>query len=431
MRKRNVLVFPGGTEIGLEIWKSLRYCREFSLYSAGADASSHAPYVFKKNFIIPHVHELNWVKTLSSIVKENNIDYIFPAHDDVVLALAQNSGRIPAEIVSSSLRTCSICRSKSRTYAKFESLLPVPKVFNMPSDIDKFPVFVKPDSGQGSQNALRVENLRHLSVLLKNNPDLAVFEYLPGKEYTVDCFTDRKKDLLFCGGRERIRIKAGISMNSRPVDTETLAVIRKFASVISSELEFHGAWFFQLKTDASGTLKLLEIAPRISGTMALNRVLGVNFALLSIYEKEGRDIEIMTNKCEVQIDKALVNRYKHNLKYDKVYVDLDDTLIIDNKINSHLMQFLYQCLNNRYKLSLITKTNRPEGVQPVLKQFKLKSVFDEVIALPTNASKADFIDPQGSIFIDDSFSERKAVFERLNVPTFDCSMIELLIDEAV
>jgi carbamoyl-phosphate synthase large subunit len=431
MKKKRVLVFPGGTEIGLEVWKSLRYCKEISLCSAGTGVSSHAPYVFRKNFVIPDVNESNWVETLSSAVKKHNIDYIFPAYDDVILALAQNANKIGAGIVSSPLSTCLVCRSKFRTYEKFKGLLPVPRIFDKPSDVDKFPVFVKPDIGQGSQFTSKVENLETLEVLLKNNPNLIISEYLPGKEYTIDCFTDRRKGLLFCNGRERIRIKAGISMNSRPVDAKTSILFQKSANIISRELEFHGAWFFQLKIDSSCNFKLLEIAPRISGTMATNRVLGVNFALLSIYEKEGRDIEIMRNTYDVEIDRALVNRYRHNIKYNNVYVDLDDTLIIDNKVNPQLMQFLYQSLNNGCKIVLITKTNRAGDLRSVLKQFRLVGVFDEILFLRKNESKADFIDPHGSIFIDDSFSERKAIFNKLSIPTFDCSMIELLIDEAV
>ena len=36
---------------------------------------------------------------------------------------------------------------------------------------------------------------------------------------------------------------------------------------------------FSIKKDYDGTLKLLEVAPRIGGTMATHRVIGVNFAL--------------------------------------------------------------------------------------------------------------------------------------------------------
>jgi carbamoyl-phosphate synthase large subunit len=430
-KKRRVLVFPGGTEIGLEIWRSLRHCKEVTLLAAGNNVSGHAPYVFRENFAVPDVHESGWVEALSCGVGKHNVDYIFPAHDDVVLALAQNSSKIDAKIVSSPLSTCLICRSKSKTYERFKDLLPVPRVYGHPSDVDRFPVFVKPDKGQGSQDASRVDNLGTLEVFLKNKPNLIIMEYLPGKEYTVDCFTDRRKGLIFCGGRERIRVRSGISMNSRPVDVKTSLEFRRIANIISDELEFHGAWFFQLKIDSFGNFKLLEIAPRIGGTMATNRVLGVNFALLSIFEQEGRDISIMVNNCDVEIDRALTNRYKHNVEYDKVYVDLDDTLIVNEKVNASLVQFLHQCLNNGCKLSLITKTARSGEIGSILKKFRLSDVFDEVLFLSKNESKADFINPTRSIFVDDSFSERKAVFDKLGIPTFDCSMIELLFDERV
>jgi len=396
MKKRKVLIFPGGTEIGLEIWKSLRYCKEVSLCSAGNNTSNHAPYVFRENFFIPDVHESGWLETLSTTIEQHQIDYVFPAHDDVILALAQNADKIPAGIISSPLSTCLICRSKARTYEKFRNLLPVPRTFDKGSDVDRFPVFVKPDIGQGSKFALKVENLVTLEVLMRDNPDLVVSEYLPGKEYTVDCFTDRRKGLLFCGGRERIRVKAGISMDCKPVCDASMATkFRDAAKVISKELEFYGAWFFQLKIDSFGVLKLLEIAPRISGTMATVRVSGVNFAMLSIYEKEGVDIEIMRNDCQVHIDRALVNRYSHDIKYSTVYVDLDDTLIIDDKLNPQLMQFLCQSINNGCRIILITKNDKAGGVRLILKKFRIASIFDQIICLKKNESKADFIDPQG------------------------------------
>ena len=161
--------------------------------------------------------------------------------------------------------------------------------------------------------------------------------------------------------------------------------------------------------------------------MAIHRVQGINFALLSIYEKEGVDIEIMTNNNDVEIDRALINRYKHNIRYSKVYVDLDDTLIVNNAVNTQLIRFLYQAINKGCKIILITKTKN--DVKTILKKWRLNTLFDEIILLKEDDSKADFIDPEEAIFIDDSFSERKSVFDRHKIPTFDCSMIELLIDE--
>lgn len=423
MKKRyNILVFPGGTEIGLEIQKALCYCKDIRLYSAGDDVSSHAPFIFRQHFSIPSVDKPDWIVSLNKLIEELKIDYIFPAHDDVILALAQNSKRIKCRIVSSPLQTCLIARYKSRTYRLFTDTLPIPKIYEDLDKIDNYPVFAKPDRGQGSQHTYLLHSKNQL-LFLDGKRGYVVTEYLPGDEYTVDCFSDRVNGLLFCAGRQRIRVASGISMSSCPVN-DTIFV--DYANKIKNKLTFHGAWFFQLKKDQHGNYKLLEIAPRIAGTMAMHRVYGINFPLLSIYEQERVPIEILPNKYDVVIDRALVNRYKHNLNYDVVYVDLDDTLIIDGMVNTKLISFLFQCLNRGIRIELITK--HQTDIDNTLKKYRLTGIFDNTIHIKQPYSKADYISGSNAILIDDSFSERKSVFDRHGIPTFDNSMIELLIE---
>jgi len=216
IEKKSVLVLPIGTEIGLEIWKALKECKDITLFSGGSSISNHGPYISQNHFIIPHIKESNWVTVLTDTLRENSIDYIFPAHDDIIVALAKNSDKFNAKIISSPVDTCLTCRSKTKTYEKFKNLLPVPRIYKNLSEIKSFPVFIKPDKGQGTQNAFKVNDLNMLKFLYKDNISQIVLEYLPGKEYTIDCFSDRQKGLLFCSGRERIRTKNGISMNSKP-----------------------------------------------------------------------------------------------------------------------------------------------------------------------------------------------------------------------
>lgn len=420
----NVLVFPGGTEIGLEIWKALSKCKEVRLFSVGSRVSNHAPYIFANYEVIPSVHEPDWLPALNQYIGEHDIDYIFPAHDDVVVALAQNNNKIPARVISSPLRSCLICRSKSQTYRFFEDVIPVPVIHECYDAIMEYPVFVKPDKGQGSQQTHVVNNKEQLIQLLGDNKDLIITEYLPGEEYTVDCFSDRDIGLLFCEGRQRIRTRGGISMNSHMVENP---VFVKYARTIFEKLRLNGGWFYQVKKDRNGTLKLMEIAPRIAGTMALHRVQGVNFPLLSIYEQERVPFEIMVNPLDIEIDRALVNRYKHQLQYNAVYVDLDDTLILRDRVNLNLIRFLFQCINQGIRIVLLTK--HTAEVEQTLEQYRLKGLFDEIIHLEPSADKANYIREAEAIFIDDSFSERKAVHNKLSIMTFDSSMLEMLFDE--
>ncbi|MEG3982881.1 ATP-grasp domain-containing protein [Microcoleus sp. T3B2] len=422
-----VLIFPGGTEIGLEINQALHLCPEIQLFSAGIDTSNHAPYVFKNHFIIPSIYTNNWIEKLNEIIAQYAIDYIFPAYDDVIVALAKNAEKLRAKIISSPLETCLVTRSKLKTYKLLTGIIPVPNIYDYSHQINSYPVFIKPEAGQGSQRAVLVENKASLDHLLQKHQDYIITEYLPGEEYTIDCFSDREQGLIFCHARQRIRIKNGISMNCCFVSHKDDIIFAEYANKICQKIDFYGAWFFQLKKDCYGVLKLLEIAPRIAGTMALNRVLGVNFPLLSLYEQERISIEILFNKTHVEIDRALVNRYSHKIDYKTVYLELDNTLIVENKINPQLIKFIYQCINADIELILLTK--HQSDLQTTLKKYRLAGVFDKIIPLAEAAKKSDHITDDKAILIDADIRERQEVFSKLGILTFDCSMIEMLLDE--
>ena len=124
-----VLVFPGGTEIGLEIWAALRDCKDVELAAAGLEVASHAPYVYPSFHVLPGVYEKGWLADLNCLVEERQIDYIYPAHDDVIFALASHAHEsararrdVPAE-------TCRITRYKSRTYEALRGALPLPRIY--------------------------------------------------------------------------------------------------------------------------------------------------------------------------------------------------------------------------------------------------------------------------------------------------------------
>src|SRR5947209_17317129 len=124
MTPRNVLVFPAGSEIGLEIYSALRDAKEVNVFAAGQAISNHAPFVCGKYHELPSIHEPNWVDELNRLIGALAIEFVIPAYDDVLLALAAEQHRISATIVTSPLETCRMARSKTRTYAALESVVP-------------------------------------------------------------------------------------------------------------------------------------------------------------------------------------------------------------------------------------------------------------------------------------------------------------------
>ena len=417
----NVLVFPGGTEMGLEICSALKGCKEVNLISAGSDVSNHAPFVFPSHYPLPTVHEPGWIEALNALIAVRSIDFIIPAYDDVLLPLAENQDRIAAKVAGSPVETCRIALSKRRTYDTLNGVVPCPVVYKTREDVRHFPVFSKPDVGQGSKGTRVIRNESDLATVA---PTDVLLEYLPGEEFTVDCFSDRRKGVLFAGGRKRVRVRDGISVATTGVEEPEF---RQFADAIWSVLPFHGVWYFQVKRAADGTLKLMEVSPRVAGAMAFHRVLGVNFPLLSLYEAAGLPVGVMINpNLELQMDRALINRYRHNLQFNAVYVDLDETVVFRGLVYVELVSFLYQCVNSGIKLILLTK--HPGDLQATLHRHRLQNLFDEIIHLRLDQDKADAIVRTDSIFIDDSYSYRRQVALRKGIPTFDLSMIDMLID---
>ena len=86
---------------------------------------------------------------------------------------------------------------------------------------------------------------------------------------------------------------------------------------------------------------------------------------------------------------------------------------------------MYQCLNENKKLILITKHDG--DLEGKLVKYRLTGLFDRIIRLSRAEYKSDFIDKTDSIFIDDSYGERKEVREKLGIPVFDVAMVECLI----
>jgi len=424
--KWRVLVFPGGTEIGLEIGRSLEACKEVDLFSAGVSSASHATYAFREHFEMPKVNETGWLERLTEIVVNNAITHIFPAHDDAIIALVEYAHKIPAKIVTSPEKTCRIARSKMDTLATLRNFIPTPEFHSTPEEVEEYPVFVKPNKGQGSRGATIIPNRISLDVALERDSSLIVLEYLPGREFTVDCFSDREKGVLYARGRTRARITSGISSNSTFVENSRFMDLAKR---IQDVLSFHGGWFFQVKENTVGELCLLEVAARIPGTSSLSRVCGVNLPLLSLYEAERIPVTIQPLDLPVTVDRTLTPIFKHGLIYDTLYVDLDDTLIIHNRVNAQLVTIIYQCLNRGVRVILLTRHGK--DVKATLDKFRLTVLFDEIVHLTNGESKANYIKSSKAVFIDDSFSEVSAVGRIMGVTAIHTSAADLLLEDYI
>lgn len=429
---KNILVFPCGSEIALEVYRAAIHSAHFHLVGASS-VNDHGKFVFE-DYVdgLPFITDDCFIAAIKRVIAERKIDAIYPTMDAVIEILKSNEAELGVPVISSPVETTKICLSKSATYSALENVVRTPKLYSKAelanADALPYPLFAKPDVGYGSRGARKINSAVELAVHLETFPTCIVTEFLPGEEFTVDCFSDKNGKLVFSAPRRRARIMNGISVNTMPVKDD-LESFSKMAESINAKIAFRGAWFFQAKYDANGKLTLMEVASRFGGSSSLFRAQGVNFALMSIFDVFDIPVALLRNSYDVEMDRALDNKYKIDLKYSEVFVDFDDCIYLEKKfVNDALMAFLFRCINKGVKVSLLSRHDDVKlgKLEDLLKQLRLTQIFDRIIHVDPSEKKIDYIDNMDAIFIDDSFAERKAVAERYNMPVFSLDMIEVL-----
>lgn len=417
-----VLVFPCGTEIGLEIHRALSHSTHVELVGASSVASHHGRMVYRHCIEgLPFVGEEGIFAALNEVIAREQIDLLFPAHDDAVLALAGRD-ELHCAVVSPPRDTCLTCRSKLLTHERFRGLLPLPVLYDLAGQFP-LPVFLKPEWGQGSKGVLLAHSHAQVAAALERDPSLLAFEYLSGAEYTVDCFSDTEGQLRFVGPRERLRTVNGISVHTSPVE---MPEAERFAAIINREVEMRGAWFFQLKRDHEGELKLLEIGPRVSGGMGLWRAQGINLPLLAVFDAMGQPVHLMRQHFAVEVDRALQSRYNLGIHYGHVYMDFDDTFSRDGHCHPLALMLLAQSRARGICTHLVSR--HAGNLEARLGESGLRGLFDTVKHLREGEPKSGCIAEPDAIFIDDSFAERREVHETCGIPVFAVDAIEALLD---
>ena len=161
--------------------------------------------------------------------------------------------------------------------------------------------------------------------------------------------------------------------------------------------------------------------------MALYRQLGINFAALSLFDFMGYDIKVLKNDFSIKLDRYYKSCYKTDIDYKNIYLDFDDTLIVNNKVNLTLIQLIYQWKNEKKSIFLLTK--HETDIYDDLKKFKIdKNLFDEIISVPLTENKSKYIKKRKAIFIDNYYFERESVLKNKKIPVFDVDAIECLIN---
>lgn len=325
-----VLMTGAGAPGAAGIIKCLSQDKRLVVITADANPDSAGHYL-NKNFVqIPHAEDPSFIESLLSVCREKNIHVVLPLVTRELMPLATHLNEFDmagTRVMVTPPASLEIAINKSRLYEFLQWRgIDVPP-FRIVETITQFtealrelgypgnPLCFKPSLSNGSRGfRILSEEVDEADLLFKYKPDhtwlkqsealrilsarpfpeLLVSEYLPGPEFSVDCLCNNGVARLVVP-RLRKKMVNGISVEGEFIEQ---AEIIAYCTRIIKELQLHGNIGIQVKQAASGHYLLLEINPRVQGTISAGLGAGVNLPVLAIKQILG--ITIPPSEMEVK-----------------------------------------------------------------------------------------------------------------------------------
>ncbi len=312
----------GGAPGAAGILRCLQQNKSFHVIAADANPGAVGRYLNSEFETIPFAADSSFVDAMLSLCRKRNIHVVLPLVTKELIPLSQHTKEFElagAKLLISPTASLEIANNKSRLYEFLQWRgIAVPE-FRVIETVEQFKVAVdelgypekqvcfKPSVSNGSRGFRIVsQDMNELDLLFNHKPtstyislqdairiltagifpELLVSEYLPGEEYSVDCLAKHGEPVLIIP-RLRKKMINGISVEGEFVmDAPIIAYCRK----IIKELQLHGNIGIQVKRSFAGEFLILEINPRVQGTISAALGAGVNLPELAVKQELGLTI---------------------------------------------------------------------------------------------------------------------------------------------
>jgi carbamoyl-phosphate synthase large subunit len=317
-----VLMTGAGAPGASGIVRSLRAAEGRTLRIVGVDMDPDA-YGFAlvdEQYTVPAGGDEEYIPRMREIAAAESVDVVLPLTTAELGPLAANRAAFDATVMVSPADALAVANDKGALYDRLEhegfdaapsfhrvadeeSFVEAVEALGYPED----PVCFKPPVASGMRG-FRVldEGTDRLTRLLEEKPggavttlpevlpvlssadsfpELVVMEYLPGEEYSVDALvTEDGVDPVV--PRSRARTRAGITFEGVVEQrTDLIDATRDICRALDLEYNVN----FQFRYDATGTPKIIEINPRVAGTIVMCVGAGANMPHLGVHYALGGD----------------------------------------------------------------------------------------------------------------------------------------------
>jgi carbamoyl-phosphate synthase large subunit len=319
----NILMTGGGAPGAAGIINCLQAEKSFNITVADANPEAIGKYLAGDFVTIPFATDAKFAEEILEICSKKRIDIILPLVTRELIPLSKNKeafAKKGAKLLCSPYSSLEIANNKGRLYQFLQWRgIAVPE-FRIAENIKQFKnavqelgypqsmVCFKPSESNGSRGfRILSEEINELDLLFNqkpnttfldlNNtirilgsgafPELLISEFLPGEEYSVDCLAKAGESVLIIP-RLRKKMQNGISIEGEIIEEKSIIA---YCESIIKELNLHGNIGIQVKKSMTGEYLILEINPRVQGTISAIIGAGVNLPVLAVKQEIGLPID--------------------------------------------------------------------------------------------------------------------------------------------
>lgn len=284
-----------------------------------------------KAFQVPSIYDPEYIDSLKSIIRENNIKAIISLNDLELPILSQHKKEfeaLGAKVIISDENVIDMSSDKWKTYNFFNNLnIPTPKTFiTIESTLEAikdgslhYPLIVKPRWGSASIGvdvvedekelllAYELQKLRIKRSILKTvsssdiEHSIIIQEKLEGEEFGMDILNDFNGNYYSCFIRKKLSMRSGETDKAVSVIDENFS---KFGELIGSHTKHIGNMdcdFFVV----NNKMYILELNPRFGGGYPFSHEAGINTPAIYISWLNNED------------DVSRFNKFKSGLLFSK------------------------------------------------------------------------------------------------------------------
>jgi carbamoyl-phosphate synthase large subunit len=318
----NILMTGAGAPGAAGIIHCLKQESSIKLTVADADENAVGKFLVPDFIKLPRGDDPAFIDALRKACKDKQIHLVLPLVTKELFPLSKHKSEFEKEgvkVLVSSENSIDIANNKSACYRFLQQKeIAVPKFFVV-NTVEEFihaafelghpqqSFCFKPSISNGSRGvrivsdsldetaqlfnekpySLRITYAHALKILSsKAFPELLVSEYLPGDEYSVDCLANNGKAIMVV---PRVRYKTVNGISVQGAFTNDPAIVTYCTRIIET-MRLHGNIGIQVKAAASGEPLLIEINPRVQGTIVAALGAGVNLPLLAVRQELGLSI---------------------------------------------------------------------------------------------------------------------------------------------